>query len=201
MNSKGSWKLTGPSKELVFTLLAMGMDVRIIADELKEQFGIDMHPESIRQNYLYKARNQKRVKEIREKMDAEISKHVLASSVNQLNIIMLAIKRCLHWGVTKQYFDKDGCLNGEIQECKAPSVAPLIREARAIVAGNPDLQKGDINVLQIIRDAAAMEKKLRGEGETEDDRDIGRGEITLDAEEPAIPDMLDSGRFRDLEIL
>jgi len=130
------YKLSDKQQVFVCICLACGHSPERVAQDLKDEYGIVISRNNIRQNYQNSAKWKTKIEKMAEAFNREILKHPLASKVNRLNWLQEALNEALTWRVEKIYFGKDGNEIGRIMRKNISVVASLIREARAEVEGD-----------------------------------------------------------------
>jgi hypothetical protein len=120
-------------------LLSVGYNPRVCADKFKEDFGIEITPDNVYQNYLKNKKWQKIIQRMAREAERIVLRHPLAKKVNRLNLLTEAANEALTWRVDKIYYDKDGIELSKLEKRNVGIIPNIIREARAEIEGDKSI--------------------------------------------------------------
>jgi len=143
--SKFSPTKLGPKQKVyICLLLAQGISNRLIADDLRKNFDIEIAHQTI--NYYRVSRKwQKFILRLREKYLSDILKHPLASKFNRLNFLLYGINAVINDTETANSM---GTLSALIKEARAEIegdalTTPTVHQKIVIVSNNGQSEKAD----------------------------------------------------------
>jgi len=132
-------KLSAKHKMFVCTLLATGFNPEYVVQELKDQYGIEVTRDNIRQNYQHSPRWKRKIRQIAAVYEKNLLKHPLANKTNRLNYLLTALTEALTWRTDKIITDENGVVTQKIEKRQIRAIASLIREARIEIEGDTPL--------------------------------------------------------------
>lgn len=127
-------KLSADIQQYVCACLATGFCPEIVADKLKEEYGIEVTAINIRKNYQHGRKWKKVIEGYRKRFEKDILKEPLAIKANRLRWLQEGINEALRWRHDKSYYFEGQELD-KIEKRNIGLIAGLIREARAEVEG------------------------------------------------------------------
>jgi hypothetical protein len=151
-------KLSGKNQRFrveIWKMLALGFSPVLVSQEIKDNFGIEISRQAIRETYQKNPKYAKVISALRERMAVEVMQHPLANKRVRLTYLLRALNHALKWGTDKLYFDKEGNLVGKIEKVQLGVIAQLIREARDEIEGTRkdegELGRKKVDLLQVIK--------------------------------------------------
>jgi hypothetical protein len=132
-------KLSAKDQLNLCALLAVGYNSQRCADIFDEEYGIDITPDNVWQNYIQNKKWQKIIKRMQREAERRVLSHPLAKKINRLKLLQDAINEAFTWRLDKIHYDKEGNELSRVEKRNIGMIAALIREARAEIEGDKPL--------------------------------------------------------------
>ena len=129
-DTKSQHKLSAKDQLNLCALLGVGYNPQRCSDIFDEEYGIEISPQNIWQNYIQNKKWQKIIKRMQREAERKVLSHPLAKKVNRLNLLKDAINEAFTWRLDKINYDKEGNELSRVQKRNIGMIAALIREAR-----------------------------------------------------------------------
>ncbi len=138
-DQKSAHKLSGRDKLNLCALLAVGYNTTRCCNIFEEEYGIEISPQNVWQNYQQNKKWQKLIKRMAREAERKVLQHPLAKKINRLNLLKDAINEAFTWRLDKIHYDKEGNELSRIEKRNIGMIAALVREARAEIEGDKAL--------------------------------------------------------------